>query len=130
MPLLVMYICFRILWTFIILLSPYVIRSWYTFHFFVVYYLKDIFVIDSENAAKIIQSHFRRSVEQCRYMRMKCTASFLQAVIRAWLTRKKSLIQMPNQREAQGSLNCMCYCVLCVSSLVIHIDCFSNSLNL
>lgn len=92
------------------------------------YYLKDIFVIDSENAAKIIQSHFRRSVEQRRYMRIKCTASFLQAVIRAWLTRKKSLIEMPNQREAQGSLNCMCYCILCVSSLVIHIDCFSNSL--
>ncbi|XP_019176029.1 PREDICTED: abnormal spindle-like microcephaly-associated protein homolog isoform X2 [Ipomoea nil] len=60
---------------------------------------------ERENAAKIIQSHFRRSVEQRRYMRIKYTASYLQAVIRAWLTRKKSLIEMPNQREAQGSLN-------------------------
>ncbi|CAH9119367.1 unnamed protein product [Cuscuta europaea] len=59
-----------------------------------------------ENAAKVIQSHFRQSVEQHRYMMLKRTASFLQAVIRSWLTlRKKSLIRRPDQQEAQGPSN-------------------------
>ncbi|CAH9141785.1 unnamed protein product [Cuscuta epithymum] len=59
-----------------------------------------------ENAAKVIQSHFRQSVEQHRYIVLKRTASFLQAVIRSWLTlRKKSLIRKPDQQEAQGPSN-------------------------
>ncbi|XP_059662135.1 uncharacterized protein LOC132308145 [Cornus florida] len=42
-----------------------------------------------ENAAKIMQSHFRRIIERRSYLRIKNAVSFLQSVIRAWLTAKK-----------------------------------------
>ncbi|KAI3680544.1 hypothetical protein L6452_35317 [Arctium lappa] len=43
-----------------------------------------------ENAAKIIQSHFRRSVEHQNYTRIKKAVSFLQAIMRVWLTVKNT----------------------------------------
>jgi hypothetical protein len=43
----------------------------------------------SENAAKVIQSHFRRSVERHNFLKMRRAASFLQTAIRAWLMVKK-----------------------------------------
>ncbi|MCD7453220.1 hypothetical protein HAX54_020163 [Datura stramonium] len=42
-----------------------------------------------ENAAKVIQSHFRRSVQQRKYLRIKNAVYILQAAIRAWLWVKK-----------------------------------------
>lgn len=44
-----------------------------------------------EDAAKVIQSHFRRLIERRYFLKMVNAASFLQIVIRAWLTvRNKS----------------------------------------
>lgn len=66
-------------------------------------------VVISENAAKVIQSHFRRSIERRRYMKMKNAVSFLQSVIRAWLTarqktalRKFSSTDIPYERRKQS----------------------------
>lgn len=47
-----------------------------------------IFVLASENAAKFIQSHFRRLVKYQNYTRIKNAVSFLQAVIRVWVMVK------------------------------------------
>ncbi|XP_011037676.1 PREDICTED: abnormal spindle-like microcephaly-associated protein homolog isoform X2 [Populus euphratica] len=46
-------------------------------------------IIQRENAAKVIQSHFRRSVERHNFLKMRRAASFLQTAIRAWLMVKK-----------------------------------------
>ncbi|XP_058093906.1 uncharacterized protein LOC131239954 isoform X2 [Magnolia sinica] len=48
---------------------------------------------NAERAAKVIQSHFRGSTERHNYRKIKTATSFLQSVVRAWLTvtRKKSL---------------------------------------
>ncbi|XP_024993000.1 abnormal spindle-like microcephaly-associated protein homolog [Cynara cardunculus var. scolymus] len=43
-----------------------------------------------EKAAKIIQSHFRRSVEHQNYTRIKKAVSFLQAFMRVWLMVKNT----------------------------------------
>ncbi|XP_027184330.1 abnormal spindle-like microcephaly-associated protein homolog isoform X1 [Coffea eugenioides] len=48
-------------------------------------------IIRRENAAKIIQSHFRRSVQFRRYMKIKKAACLLQTAIRAWLSIKSRL---------------------------------------
>lgn len=42
-------------------------------------------MVTLENAAKIIQSHFRRSVEISRFMSIKKAVCLLQTAIRAWL---------------------------------------------
>ncbi|XP_059292899.1 uncharacterized protein LOC132046322 isoform X3 [Lycium ferocissimum] len=42
-----------------------------------------------ENAAKVIQSHFRQSVQRRKYLRMKNAVCILQAAIQAWLRLKK-----------------------------------------
>ncbi|KAM3285377.1 abnormal spindle-like microcephaly-associated protein [Capsicum chacoense] len=42
-----------------------------------------------ENAAKVIQSHFRQSVQQRKYLRIKNAVYILQAAIQAWLWVKK-----------------------------------------
>ncbi|KAG2688263.1 hypothetical protein I3843_09G087900 [Carya illinoinensis] len=53
--------------------------------------VKDIISIHREDAAKVIQSHFRRLIERRYFLKMVNAASFLQIVIRAWLTvRNKS----------------------------------------
>lgn len=45
-----------------------------------------------ENAAKAIQSHFKRFIERRNFLKMVNAVSLLQFVIRAWLTvRKKSI---------------------------------------
>ncbi|KAL0012367.1 hypothetical protein SO802_007475 [Lithocarpus litseifolius] len=53
--------------------------------------VQDIISIHRENVAKVIQSHFRRLIERRSFLKMVNAGSFLQIVIRAWLTvRKKS----------------------------------------
>uniref|UniRef100_A0A2N9F0U2 Calponin-homology (CH) domain-containing protein n=1 Tax=Fagus sylvatica TaxID=28930 RepID=A0A2N9F0U2_FAGSY len=52
--------------------------------------VKDIISIHRENAAKVIQSHVRRLIERRNFLMMVNAVSFLQIVIRAWLTVKKS----------------------------------------
>ncbi|EXB88426.1 Retrovirus-related Pol polyprotein from transposon TNT 1-94 [Morus notabilis] len=42
-----------------------------------------------ENAAKVIQSHFKRALKRRDYLKMLHAASLLQTVFRAWLTVKK-----------------------------------------
>ncbi|KAG5246756.1 abnormal spindle microcephaly-associated protein [Salix suchowensis] len=49
-------------------------------------------IIQRENAAKVIQSHFRRSVERHNFLKMIRAASFLQTAIRAWLMVKKKSV--------------------------------------
>ncbi|KAJ6401897.1 hypothetical protein OIU84_014054 [Salix udensis] len=49
-------------------------------------------IIQRENAAKVIQSHFRRSVERHNFLKMIRAASFLQTAIRAWLIVKKESV--------------------------------------
>ncbi|KAK6932324.1 IQ motif, EF-hand binding site [Dillenia turbinata] len=44
--------------------------------------------IQRDNAAKIIQSHFRRSIERSIYLKKKRAVSILQSIVRAWLTVK------------------------------------------
>lgn len=46
-------------------------------------------VLYLENAAKIIQSHFRRLIECRNYLKVKSTVLFLQSVVRAWLKVKQ-----------------------------------------
>ncbi|KAE7995452.1 hypothetical protein FH972_000241 [Carpinus fangiana] len=54
--------------------------------------VKDIISIHRENAAKVIQSHFKRFIERRNFLKMVNAVSLLQIVIRAWLTvRKKSI---------------------------------------
>ncbi|XP_058197732.1 uncharacterized protein LOC131313441 isoform X2 [Rhododendron vialii] len=48
--------------------------------------------VERENAAKVIQSHFRRSMKLKDYMQTRSAVSFLQNVIRAWLAAKRQLI--------------------------------------
>lgn len=45
--------------------------------------------IQRDNAAKVIQSHFRRLIECRNYLKVKSTVLFLQSVVRAWLTVKQ-----------------------------------------
>ncbi|XP_075090893.1 uncharacterized protein LOC107824776 isoform X2 [Nicotiana tabacum] len=42
-----------------------------------------------ENAAKVIQSHFRQSVQRRKYLRIRNAVCILQAAIQAWLRVKK-----------------------------------------
>ncbi|KAK9267758.1 hypothetical protein L1049_010192 [Liquidambar formosana] len=52
---------------------------------------KHSIAIQRENAAKVVQSHFRRYIEYRNYIKIKNAVSFLQTVIRAWLAvRPKS----------------------------------------
>ncbi|KAL6332270.1 hypothetical protein AAG906_001985 [Vitis piasezkii] len=44
------------------------------------------------NAAKLIQCCFRRSIEHRKYLKIKRAVSFLQTVIRAWLTVKQKSV--------------------------------------
>ncbi|KAI3710467.1 hypothetical protein L2E82_40250 [Cichorium intybus] len=44
--------------------------------------------LQRENAAKLIQSYFRRLVEHQKYTRIKKTVSFLQCVIRYWIAKR------------------------------------------
>ncbi|KAF5474772.1 hypothetical protein F2P56_006637 [Juglans regia] len=53
--------------------------------------VKDIISIHREDAAKVIQSHFRRLIERRYFLKMVNAASFLQIVIRAWLTVRNKL---------------------------------------
>ncbi|KAE9461705.1 hypothetical protein C3L33_06407, partial [Rhododendron williamsianum] len=48
--------------------------------------------VERENAVKVIQSHFRRSMKLKDYMQTRNAVSFLQNVIRAWLAAKRQLI--------------------------------------
>ncbi|KAL6990794.1 hypothetical protein U1Q18_008916 [Sarracenia purpurea var. burkii] len=47
--------------------------------------------MERENAAKIIQSHFRRSMKHRDYLHIRNAVLFLQTVIRAWLAVKNKL---------------------------------------
>ncbi|KAJ9566243.1 hypothetical protein OSB04_002209 [Centaurea solstitialis] len=51
---------------------------------------KKLSMLVSENAAKIIQSHFKRLVEHKKYTRIKKAVSFLQAITRVWLMVKNT----------------------------------------
>ncbi|XVF87711.1 hypothetical protein PTKIN_Ptkin18bG0142500 [Pterospermum kingtungense] len=46
--------------------------------------------VSRENAAIVIQSHFRRLVERCKFLKMMKAICLMQTVIRAWLTVKKN----------------------------------------
>ncbi|XP_026392571.1 abnormal spindle-like microcephaly-associated protein homolog isoform X1 [Papaver somniferum] len=46
--------------------------------------------IKSENAARLIQSHFKRFVERKNFLKIKAATSFLQTVFRAWLMVKSA----------------------------------------
>lgn len=71
-----------------------------------------------ENAAKIIQSHFRRLIERRSFLKMVNAVSFLQIVIRAWLTvRKKSAFVKFDTIQVKGLSSGMC----CVSNSFICI---------
>ncbi|KAA8520051.1 hypothetical protein F0562_014275 [Nyssa sinensis] len=60
--------------------------------------------IQRENAAKVIQSHFRRLVERRNYLLTKNAVSFLQTFVRAWLTvKKKSAINKFSTNKVQES---------------------------
>lgn len=48
--------------------------------------------IQRGNAAKLIQCCFRRSIEHRKYLKIKRAVSFLQTVIRAWLTVKQKSV--------------------------------------
>ncbi|XP_057498724.1 LOW QUALITY PROTEIN: uncharacterized protein LOC130783194 [Actinidia eriantha] len=60
--------------------------------------------IQRENAARIIQSHFRRSINRSNYLRVKNAVYFLQTVVQAWLAvKKKSAISKSVTRRIQES---------------------------
>ncbi|KAL3519477.1 hypothetical protein ACH5RR_017626 [Cinchona calisaya] len=64
-------------------------------------------IIRRDNAARIIQSHVRRSLEFRRYMKIKKAACLLQTAIRAWLTVKSrsSMKQFGNLNSQKLSLS-------------------------
>ncbi|KAK4360953.1 hypothetical protein RND71_019905 [Anisodus tanguticus] len=58
-----------------------------------------------ENAAKVIQTHFRQSVQQRKYLRIKSAVCILQAAIQAWLwVKKEPSIQLFGSRTYLASL--------------------------
>ncbi|KAJ6767326.1 hypothetical protein OIU79_023149 [Salix purpurea] len=59
-------------------------------------------IIQRENAAKVIQSHFRRSVERHNLLKMIRAASFLQTAIRAWLMVKKKSVHLKFSSVTKG----------------------------
>ncbi|XP_057963277.1 uncharacterized protein LOC131154486 isoform X3 [Malania oleifera] len=61
--------------------------------------------IQGENAAKIIQSYYRCSIERRNYLKIKNAAYFLQAVIRAFLVMKRiPVIKKINERWKQSEV--------------------------
>ncbi|CAA2992467.1 abnormal spindle-like microcephaly-associated homolog isoform X2 [Olea europaea subsp. europaea] len=61
--------------------------------------------VQKENAATIIQSHFKRSVQRRHYLRERDAVLVLQNVIRSWLSaKKKLLVKKANARNTQSSI--------------------------
>ena len=80
------------------------------------------FVIVPENAAKIIQSHFRRSVQFRRYMKIKKAACLLQTAIRAWLSIKSRL---PIKQFGELNRHIIPFYALFLSTFIFLILCVS-----
>ncbi|XP_057512986.1 uncharacterized protein LOC130795050 isoform X2 [Actinidia eriantha] len=59
--------------------------------------------LQRENAAKIIQSHFRRSINRSNYLRIKNAVYFLQTVVRAWLKKKSATSKSCTRRIQESS---------------------------
>lgn len=69
----------------------------------------------AEDAARIIQSYYRRLVERRKFINLMNQISFLQRFIKAWLNRRRKLAC--TEPDAPRSLSCgMVFC--------IWLDCF------
>lgn len=74
-----------------------------------------------ENAAKVIQSHVRRLIERRNFLMMVNAVSFLQIVIRAWLTVKKSSCVIDTV-QVEGFSSGMCSVLVIILYAVMRLN--------